>query len=70
MDFIFVCPKTQKTFTTPNFEIVDNRGVKTDADGNRMLDATVRLNAPCPFCGDRHEFHATELSCPFSADIP
>ena len=68
MDFIFVCPQTQKTFTTAAFDIIENRGVISDADGNKILDAKVRLTGPCPYCGNRHIFEANTLLCPFSTD--
>lgn len=67
MAFIFVCPQTNQIFNSGNFDIIDNRGVKTDAAGNKTLDARVALTGPCPFCGGRHVYHASELSCPFAA---
>jgi hypothetical protein len=65
MKFFFVCPVQGKTFETDQFSLVDNRGVKQDDEGNRYLDARVRLAAPCPFCGKIHEYAARELTCPF-----
>jgi hypothetical protein len=26
----------------------------------------VALHQPCPFCGQKHVFQASELSCPFN----
>lgn len=66
MKFIFVCPETGQEFFSANFEIADNRGVRTDATGNRIFDARVVLADPCPHCGRRHDYHASELSCPFA----
>lgn len=67
MEFLFICPLRQEAFSSADFEIIDNRGVAADADGNRYLNARVQLTAPCPFCGEHHEYHANELACPFSA---
>jgi hypothetical protein len=68
MDFIFVCPQTQKAFNSEAFEIIDNRGVTLDEAGNKILDAKVRLTKPCPHCGETHTFQANTLTCPFSTD--
>jgi hypothetical protein len=68
MDFLFVCPLRQETFSSVDFEIIDNRGVAVDAGGNRYLNARIRLTAPCPACGECHEYHASDLACPFSAN--
>jgi uncharacterized Zn finger protein (UPF0148 family) len=65
MKFIFICPIDNKTFESENFCIMENRGVVTDETGNKMLDANVALNEPCPFCGKTHVYHAGELPCPF-----
>ena len=64
--FIFICPIQNKAFESPDFEIQDNKGVVVDEAGNRSLDAKVALNQPCPFCGQKHVYHASELVCPFS----
>ena len=66
VSFIFVCPGENGMFESADFKIVDNRGVATDNAGNRILDAKVALNEPCPFCGEKHIYHASELSCPFT----
>ena len=63
--FIFNCPTKNKTFESSDFNILDNKGVITDKAGNRTLDAKVALNEPCPFCGQKHVYHAGELACPF-----
>jgi hypothetical protein len=68
MKFIFLCPKTQAVFYSDRFSIVENRGVATDGAGNKTLDAKVRLDEPCPFCGQEHVYPAGELSCPFTPD--
>jgi hypothetical protein len=68
MDFLFVCPLRQETFSSPDFDIIDNLGVAVDADGNRYLNACIRLTAPCPMCGEHHEYHPSELACPSSAN--
>lgn len=65
MKFIFVCPRHNKVFESEDFRILENKGVVTDEAGYRSLDAKVALNQPCPFCGEKHVFHASELSCPF-----
>lgn len=66
MKFLFVCPLRQETFYSNDFQIIDNRGIAVDPDGNRYLNARIQLTAPCPFCGEHHEYHANELACPFS----
>jgi len=66
MELIFICPKTEAVFYSSNFEITHNRGIRTDAAGNKTLDAQVRVTEPCPFCGVKHAYHASELSCPFA----
>ncbi len=66
MRFIFVCPENNKTFESDDFELTDNRGIAVDKDGKKFLDAKVALSLPCPFCGKKHIFHASELTCPFT----
>jgi hypothetical protein len=66
MEFIFVCPETHAVFNSEDFKIIENKGIKTDAAGNKTLDAKVALTGPCPLCGKKHVYHASELSCPFS----
>ena len=51
-----------------NFQIIENRGVLLDKAGNKYLDMTVQISSPCPFCGEKHIFHANELACPFPDD--
>jgi hypothetical protein len=62
---VFVCPQTNAVFETEAYRVLDNKGVVRDAAGNKILDAKVVLNAPCPFCGEQHVYPASELSCPF-----
>jgi hypothetical protein len=68
MKFIFVCPDRHKTFRSDSFRIQENRGVVTDEAGNKILDARVVLDEPCPFCNQKHVYHASQLSCPFEAE--
>ena len=56
------------TFESADFNIIENRGVISDSSGNKILDAKVELNESCPFCGEKHVYLASELSCPF--EIP
>lgn len=65
MELIFVCPKTNRVFESGAFTVRENRGIATDASGNRFLDARVVLDDPCPCCGEIHVFRARDLSCPF-----
>ncbi len=65
MKFSFICPETGRIFESPDFRIIENNGVTEDENGNPVLDARVRLDFPCPFCGQIHVFHASELACPF-----
>lgn len=62
--FIFICTRNNEAFENSNFKIIDNRGATTDDAGNKTLDAKVALNEPCPFCGEKHVYHVSELSCP------
>jgi len=64
--FIFVCPTQNKVFESADFRVLENRGVITDEAGKKTLDAKVALNEPCPFCGKKHVYHVSELSCPFT----
>jgi hypothetical protein len=61
-----VCPEKGVAFGCANFRIVENNGIKTDADGNKTLDAKVAIEEPCPFCGKRHVYHVSDISCPFN----
>jgi len=67
MKFVFVCPEKQKVFESAAFEVICTKGIALDQTGNRFLDAKVAINAPCPFCGEKHVYHASELSCPFGS---
>jgi len=68
MKFIFVCPETKQMFESDDFEIVENKGISVDAAGNKTLDAKIQLSEPCPFCKEKHIFHANELVCPFDTN--
>jgi len=68
MNFLFFCPLQHQTFQTEDFQIIENRGVLLDKAGNKYLDMTVQISSPCPFCGEKHIFHANELACPFPDD--
>lgn len=69
VNFLFVCPDTGKVFGSTAFSILENRGVITDEAGNRTLDAKVALDEPCPFCGRKHVYHASELLCPYTGSV-
>ena len=56
------------TFESSDFNVIENKGVIADSFGNKTLDAKVELNAPCPLCGEKHVYLASELACPF--EIP
>lgn len=66
MKLIFVCPIHQKTFESAAFNLVGNKGVKLDDNGQKYLDARVNLADPCPYCGEMHSFAARDLACPFN----
>jgi hypothetical protein len=66
MKLLFVCPIKNKIFESEDFSVIENKGVITDDAGNKTLDAKVALNQPCPSCGQKHVYHASELSCPFA----
>ena len=65
-ELVFVCPEKGVTFSSANFKIVENNGIKTDADGNRTLDAKVAVEESCPSCGKQHVYHVSEIPCPFN----
>jgi hypothetical protein len=65
MELVFVCPQTQKVFHSGRYEIAESKGVRTAPDGGKTLDAKVALTEACPFCGQKHVYHASELACPF-----
>ena len=65
MKFSFMCPKRNMRFESADFRIIENHGVISDSIGNKTLDAKVELNKHCQFCGEKHVYHASELSCPF-----
>jgi len=65
--FIFICPNKNQVFERADFTMLENRGFITDEAGNKTLDAKVALDEPCPFCGEKHVYHASELSCPFKS---
>ena len=67
MKFIFSCPIHNKVFESADFSVLENKGILTDEAGNKTLDAKVALSPPCPFCGQKHVYHASELSCPFGS---
>jgi len=56
------------TFESADFKVTENQGVISDSSGNKTLDAKVELTEPCPFCGEKHFYLASELPCPF--EIP
>lgn len=66
MEFYFVCPETQRIFTSDQFHIIEDRGVRTTVSGRKIWDAKAELLTPCPFCGKIHIFTVDELVCPFS----
>ena len=66
MKLVFVCPNENKAFESADYRIVENKGVITDKAGNKTLDAKVALNESCPYCCQKHIYHVSELSCPFS----
>ncbi|MDD3618955.1 MAG: hypothetical protein RBR09_02265 [Desulfobulbaceae bacterium] len=65
VNFLFVCPDAGKVFESRAFSILENRGVVVDEGGSKILDAKVALDEPCPFCGRKHVYHASELLCPY-----
>ncbi|MDY6950930.1 MAG: hypothetical protein SWE60_05420 [Thermodesulfobacteriota bacterium] len=65
MKFIFFCPEKHRTFETDAYRIIEDKGVKRDASGNKVWDAKVELSVACPFCRRRHVYPASEVACPF-----
>jgi len=70
MKLIFVCPRQNAVFETGDFRVIDNRGVITDAAGNKRLDAKGAIEHSCPICGEIHVYPASELACPFGGHKP
>ncbi|KJS33228.1 MAG: hypothetical protein VR64_03190 [Desulfatitalea sp. BRH_c12] len=68
MELVFVCPVAHTPFKTDAYRIVENHGIRTDAAGQKHLDAKVCVDMACPHCGDRHIYSADALSCPFGND--
>ena len=68
MRFYFNCPETGRLFETAAFTVIDNKGVVTEADGRRRLDARVQVDEPCPCCGRKHIYRADEMICPFDEE--
>ena len=66
MKLVFVCPENNKAFETDDFEVIEDKGIKTGESGEKIWDAQVELTAGCPFCGKAHVYHASELPCPFT----
>ncbi len=64
MELVFNCRRTSAVFKSDQYDIQDHQGVKTDANGQRYLDANVVLTTPCPHCGEKHRYRANELACP------
>lgn len=64
MELVFTCPEKQSVFHSRRYEIVENKGVRTDEAGRKFLDAKVALTEPCPLCGERHIYQADALACP------
>lgn len=51
MKFVFVCTAQNKVF--------DSAAIPGgEAAGNKILGAKVVLDMPCPFCGEKHVYHA------------
>jgi predicted RNA-binding Zn-ribbon protein involved in translation (DUF1610 family) len=67
MQLVFVCPGTGRSFFCESYRIIDNKGVRTDARGRKILDARVALTEACPFCGQLHVYRADELACPLGS---
>ena len=64
----FTCLLRHGSFFREDFQFTENRGVAVDDSGRRYLNAWIKLTTPCPFCGERHEYHASELACTFSSN--
>ncbi len=68
MKFVFVCPVENGVFESADFSVMEYKGVVLDDAGNKTVDAKVGLDGPCPFCGRKHVYLASELSCPFGGN--
>jgi len=68
MILLFNCPETGESFETADYSISDNKGIITNSNGEKILDATVVINSPCPYCNTLHKYKADKLSCPFSTE--
>lgn len=68
MKLVFICPETNAIFETEDFSLAENHGVQTDSNGEKVLNATVVLNSPCPYCQKIHRYRAKDLACPFDTN--
>ena len=66
MKLVFVCPAKNEAFETDDFEVIEDKGIKTGGSGEKIWDAKVGLSSACPLCGKRHVFCVSELPCPFT----
>lgn len=67
MQITFTCPKTQKTFETAVYRIVEDKGARITSWGEKVWEASVQLSNPCPHCGEQHTYDPGELPCPFTS---
>ena len=64
----FNCTETGRSFETADYALSENRGVRTNSEGEKILEAVVVLKSPCPHCGRIHSYMADTLACPFTAE--
>jgi len=41
---MFVCPEKNDIFQTSVFHIIENKGIQIDENGNKSLDARIKLD--------------------------
>ena len=56
----------QESVQTEGGRLRPDMVVHLPAKRDIVVDAKVALNEPCPFCGQKHIYHASELVCPFA----
>ncbi len=63
MNLYFKCPKEGAIFASPDYSLVENRGVITSPEGQKILQGTVAVHSSCPHCGELHRFTVAEVLC-------
>lgn len=63
MTLYFRCPQHGEVFATDEYALIENRGVVTTREGQKILQGTVAVNSSCPHCGRLHRYGVDEVMC-------